>query len=200
MALAVVFEQMTPGAISTPWTGRPVPLEDFNATIEEVLGTIDPHASTAGCFGAAGLTHMKSTAGMKETFAAIRAKIIPCRDIPKAVLRNVVGVEDVMKQKIMWPGVMTRSMACPRPAARPPRWRESLRKHFAERNGLRNDVKIAKLLPPIRRASLKARTPFNGGLAGIWLGQLPSKGMSKPALAHRISMSSHSTVALHRMS
>ena len=113
VALAVGFEQMTPGAISTPWTDRPVPLEDFNATIEEVLGTIDiPPALRL--FGAAGLTHMKKYGTKMETFAAIRAKASRhAANNPKAVFRSIVSVEDVMNEKVMWPGVMTRSMACP---------------------------------------------------------------------------------------
>ena len=40
VALAVGFEQMTPGAISTPWTDRPVPLE-FEYVMTPVHQTIE---------------------------------------------------------------------------------------------------------------------------------------------------------------
>lgn len=141
VALAVGFEQMTPGAISTPWTDRPVPLEDFNATIEEVLGTIDiPPALRL--FGAAGLTHMKKYGTRMETFAAIRAKASRhAANNPKAVFKSVVSVEDVMNEKVMWPGVMTRSMACPPTCGAAAAIVVS--EAFAKKNGLRNDVKIA---------------------------------------------------------
>ncbi len=141
VALAVGFEQMAPGAISTPWTDRPVPLEDFNAVIAEVLGTIDiPPALRL--FGAAGLTHMKKYGTKMETFAAIRAKASRhAANNPKAVFRSIVSVEDVMNEKVMWPGVMTRSMACPPTCGAAAAIVVS--EEFAKRNGLRTDVKIA---------------------------------------------------------
>ena len=57
---------------------------------------------------------MKKYGTKMETFAAIRAKASRhAAKNPKAVFRNVVSADDVMAEKVMWPGVMTRSMACP---------------------------------------------------------------------------------------
>jgi sterol carrier protein 2 len=49
-----------------------------------------------------------------ESFAKIRAKASrhAARN-PLAVFRNEMTTEDVMADKVLWPGVMTRSMACP---------------------------------------------------------------------------------------
>ncbi|HBD35249.1 MAG TPA: lipid-transfer protein, partial [Cupriavidus sp.] len=49
-----------------------------------------------------------------ETFAKIRAKASRhAANNPLAVFRKVVTPEDVMADLPVWPGVMTRLMACP---------------------------------------------------------------------------------------
>ncbi|HEY5799138.1 MAG TPA: lipid-transfer protein, partial [Burkholderiaceae bacterium] len=49
-----------------------------------------------------------------ETFAKVRAKASRhAKDNPLALLRKVVTSEDVMNAPAIWPGVMTRLMACP---------------------------------------------------------------------------------------
>ena len=56
----------------------------------------------------------RSTARSMETFATIRAKASRhAANNPLALFRKVVTTEDVMDDKVMWPGVMTRLMACP---------------------------------------------------------------------------------------
>ncbi|PBI95780.1 Beta-ketothiolase BktB [Variovorax boronicumulans] len=141
VALAFGFEFMPPGALTQPFEDRPSPLEDFNAVLEETLGKIEiPRALRL--FGGAGLTHMKKYGTKMETFAAIRAKASRhAAKNPKAVFRNVVSVDDVMAEKVMWPGVMTRSMACPPTCGAAAVIVVS--EAYAKKHGLRTDVRIA---------------------------------------------------------
>ncbi|WP_137921018.1 lipid-transfer protein [Hydrogenophaga sp. 2FB] len=141
VALAFGFEEMGPGALSTPWNDRPGPLDEFTKVIEQAIGKVDlPNALRT--FGAAGQAHMKKYGTKMETFAAIRAKASRhAANNPLAVFRNVVTTEDVMNEKVMWPGVMTRSMACPPTCGAAAAIVVS--EAFAKKHGLRTDVKIA---------------------------------------------------------
>lgn len=65
-------------------------------------------------FGGAGLAHMKEFGTKVETFAKIRAKASRhAANNPLALFRAVVTEEDVMVSPMLWPGVMTKLMACP---------------------------------------------------------------------------------------
>ena len=141
VALAFGFEYMGPGALSSPWNDRPGPLDEFNEVLTEVIGLIDVPPALR-LFGAAGQAHMKKHGTKMETFAAIRAKASrhAARN-PKAVFRKVVSVDDVMAEKVMWPGVMTRSMACPPTCGAAAAIVVS--ESFAKKHGLRADVRIA---------------------------------------------------------
>ncbi|MCA0243458.1 MAG: lipid-transfer protein [Proteobacteria bacterium] len=141
VALAVGFEQMNPGAISSPWNDRPGPLDDFNTVLEETIGKVDiPHALRL--FGAAGEAHMKKYGTRMDTFAKIRAKASRhAANNPLAVFRNVVTPEEVMAEKVFWPGVMTRSMACPPTCGAAAAIVVS--EAYARKHGLRTDVRIA---------------------------------------------------------
>jgi hypothetical protein len=76
-----------------------------------------------------------------ETFAAIRAKASRhAANNPLALFRNVVTTEDVMNDKVMWPGVMTRLMACPPTCGAAAALIVS--EKFAKKHGLRTDVQI----------------------------------------------------------
>ncbi|MNO95692.1 3-oxoadipyl-CoA/3-oxo-5,6-dehydrosuberyl-CoA thiolase [compost metagenome] len=76
-----------------------------------------------------------------STFAAIRAKASRhAANNPLAMFRKVVTTEDVMNDQVIWPGVMTRLMACPPTcgAAAAIICSEA----FARKHGLRTDVVI----------------------------------------------------------
>lgn len=111
--LALGFEQMRPGALNNIWTDRPLPLDRFDAVTGELVGDVDvPFALRY--FGGAGLAHMRQYGTRMETFAKIRAKASRhAAHNPKAVFRAELTEEDVMAAPVLWPGVMTRSMACP---------------------------------------------------------------------------------------
>jgi acetyl-CoA acetyltransferase len=92
-------------------------------------------------FGGAGREHMQKYGTSLEAFAAVRAKASRhAANNPFAVFRNVVTTEDVLNDKVLWPGVMTRLMACPPTCGAAAAILVS--EDFADRNGLRADVKI----------------------------------------------------------
>ncbi|CAN7770355.1 lipid-transfer protein [Pseudorhodoferax sp. LjRoot39] len=112
-ALVLGFEQMRPGAIRTVFDDRPTPFDHFDARTDELVGTAELPLAIR-YFGGAGRDHMRLYGTRLETFAAIRAKASrhAARN-PMAVLRDVLTVDDVMAAPTLWPGVMTRLMACP---------------------------------------------------------------------------------------
>lgn len=112
IVLAVGFEQMNPGALGDMYTDRPAPLAQFLDTCAAVVPEGVPPALRL--FGAAGQEHMQRFGTPLETFAKIRAKASRhAANNPMAVFRKVISTEDVMADQVMWPGVMTRLMACP---------------------------------------------------------------------------------------
>ncbi|MEJ8858800.1 lipid-transfer protein [Variovorax robiniae] len=112
VVLAFGFEQMNPGALGDMYTDRPAPLELFQKACASVVP--EGVAPALRLFGAAGQEHMKRFGTPLESFAKIRAKASRhAANNPFAVFRKVVSTEDVMADQVMWPGVMTRLMACP---------------------------------------------------------------------------------------
>lgn len=110
--LAVGFEQMSPGAIAEKFTDRPSPFARFDALCNELVKEDLPLALRY--FGGAGREHMEKYGTKLETFARIRAKASThAANNPLALLRKVVTADDVMNDVPIWPGVMTRMMACP---------------------------------------------------------------------------------------
>ncbi len=111
--LAVGFEQMQPGALSMHWPDRPNVMAKFEAVADELAGDVDLPL-TLRYFGAAGREHMQRYGTKLETFARIRAKASRhAEHNPLAVFRKVVDTDEVMQAQPLWPGVMTRLMACP---------------------------------------------------------------------------------------
>lgn len=111
--LALGFEQMNPGAIGNVFTDRPSPFDRFDATTDALVGQGDIPLALR-YFGGAGLAHMRQYGTRLETFAKVRAKASRhAEHNPMALLRKVVTAEDVMASPMIWPGVLTRLMACP---------------------------------------------------------------------------------------
>ena len=111
-ALAFGFEQMRPGALGSNFPDRPDPFEKFDEITDALVDIELPVALRY--FGGAGEAHMKEFGTRMETFAKIRAKASRhAANNPLALFRTVVTEEEVMASPIMWPGVMTRLMACP---------------------------------------------------------------------------------------
>jgi len=111
-ALAVGFEQMVPGALGTVFSDRPSPFAEFDATTEKLVDVDLPLALRY--FGGAGKHHMEKYGTTLEDFAKVRAKASRhASRNPLSVFQNILTTEDVLASPTIWPGVMTRLMACP---------------------------------------------------------------------------------------
>ena len=137
--LALGFETMVPGALGLQFADRPSPFERFDELTEELVQAEVPFALRY--FGGAGAAHMAEYGTKLETFAKIRAKASRhAEHNPLALFRKVVTADEVMAAPMIWPGVMTRLMACPPTcgAAAAIVCSEA----YARRHGLRADVRI----------------------------------------------------------
>ena len=141
--LVLGFEQMSPGALGSIFTDRPTPFDDFDAVTDRLVGM--PEIPLAlRYFGGAGLAHMNKYGTPLAAFARIRAKASRhAVNNPLALFRKEVSTQDVLDAPEIWPGVMTRLMACPPTCGAAAALLVS--KEFARRHGLRTDVHIAAL-------------------------------------------------------
>ena len=111
--LALGFEHMSPGALGAVFNDRPSPFDHFENITDELVGN-EQVPLALRYFGGAGLAHMQQYGTQMSTFAKIRAKASRhAANNPVALFRTVVTEEEVMAAPVMWPGVMTRLMACP---------------------------------------------------------------------------------------
>lgn len=154
-ALAVGFEHMSPGALGIHFPDRPSPFERFDKATDELVEADLPLALRY--FAGAGLAHMNEFGTKLETFAKIRAKASRhASNNPVALFRNVVTEDEVMASPMLWPGVMTRLMACPPTcgAAAAILCTED----FAKKHGLNAQVKIrAQAMATDRPVTFEAR-------------------------------------------
>ncbi|MEY9880719.1 lipid-transfer protein [Bradyrhizobium sp. USDA 329] len=139
--LAVGFEQMKPGALGSVYTDRPSAFEEFDAAADQLIDA--PGIPLAlRYFGGAGLSHMKKYGTPLDAFAKVRAKASRhARNNPLALFRKEVTADDVMNDQVIWPGVMTRLMACPPTCGGAAAVLVSER--FADRHGIGKQVRIA---------------------------------------------------------
>ena len=111
--LALGFEQMMPGALGSVYKDRPSPFDRFDQATAELVGHAEIPLALR-YFGGAGLAHMQQYGTKLSTFAKIRAKASRhAVNNPLALFRSVLSEDDVMNAPVIWPGVMTRLMACP---------------------------------------------------------------------------------------
>ncbi|MEJ8846871.1 lipid-transfer protein [Variovorax rhizosphaerae] len=154
--LALGFEQMMPGALGAVFKDRPTPFERFDNAANELVD--EPQIPLAlRYFGGAGLAHMKQYGTQLSTFAKVRAKASRhAANNPLALFRNVVTEEEVMNAPVMWPGVMTRLMACPPTCGAAAAIICSA--DFAQRHGLDRSVRIkAQAMTTDKPISFEAR-------------------------------------------
>jgi acetyl-CoA acetyltransferase len=132
---------MSPGALASVFTDRPAPFDDFDAVTDRLVGK--PEIPLAlRYFGGAGLAHMEKYGTPLEAFARIRAKASRhAVNNPLALFRKEVSTQDVLDAPEIWPGVMTRLMACPPTCGAAAAVLVS--EAFAKKHGLRADVHIA---------------------------------------------------------
>lgn len=154
--LALGFEQMSPGALGSVFKDRPGAFERFDAATDELVGHGEVPLALR-YFGGAGLAHMEQYGTRLSTFAKIRAKASRhAANNPLALFRTVVSEEDVMNSPVMWPGVLTRLMACPPTCGAAAAIICSAA--FAQRHGLKQDVRIkAQAMTTDRPVTFAAR-------------------------------------------
>jgi acetyl-CoA acetyltransferase len=149
--LALGFEQMAPGALGSVFKDRPSPFDAFDAVTDELVGMPDVPLALR-YFGGAGLAHMRRYGTGLDSFAKIRAKASRhAANNPLALFRKVVTEQEVLDSPALWPGVMTRLMACPPTCGAAAAVLVSA--GFAKRHGLRTDVFIAAQAMTTDRAS-----------------------------------------------
>lgn len=139
-ALALGFETMQRGALEEVWTDRPSPFELFEKETDSLIGHSEIPLALR-YFGGAGKSHMEKYGSTLEDLAEIRAKASRhAVNNPLALFRTEMSAQDVLDAPVMWPGVMTRPMACPPTcgAAAAVVVSES----FAKKHGLSTDVAI----------------------------------------------------------
>ncbi|MEP4749070.1 MAG: lipid-transfer protein, partial [Anderseniella sp.] len=140
-ALALGFEQMQPGALGSMFHDRISPFTAFDEETDDLVGNSEIPLALR-YFGGAGKAHMDEFGTTMETFAKIRAKASRhAAKNPVALFRQEVTPEEVMAAPVMWPGVMTRLMACPPTCGAAAAIVCS--KEFADKHGLDSSVRIS---------------------------------------------------------
>ncbi|SDC20819.1 Acetyl-CoA acetyltransferase [Cupriavidus sp. YR651] len=154
--LALGFEHMSPGALGEVFRDRPSPFERFENAASDLVGDVDVPLALR-YFGGAGLAHMREFGTQLSTFARIRAKASRhAANNPLALFRTPVTEDEVMNAPVLWPGVMTRLMACPPTCGAAAAVICS--PAFADRHGLRAPVRIrAQAMTTDRPATFEAR-------------------------------------------
>jgi acetyl-CoA acetyltransferase len=139
-AMALGFEEMRPGALGNIFEDRPTPFEKFDAVTDELVGMAELPLALR-YFGGAGLSHMEKYGTGLDIFAQIRAKASRhAAQNPLALFRREVSAEEVLASPALWPGVMTRLMACPPTCGAAAALLVS--ETFARRHGLSTQVEI----------------------------------------------------------
>lgn len=139
--LALGFEQMKAGAIGAVFADRPSPFARFDEVCAELAADADNVPLALRYFGGAGREHMQRYGTKLATFAQIRSKASRhAEHNPNAIFRKVVSAEEVLADVPVWPGVMTRLMACPPTCGAAAAIVVS--DAFARRRALKQDVRI----------------------------------------------------------
>ena len=154
--LALGFEHMNPGALGAIFKDRPSPFDRFDQATEDLVGHSEIPLALR-YFGGAGLAHMQQYGTPLSTFAKIRAKASRhAEHNAMALFRKVLSEEDVLNSPVLWPGVMTRLMACPPTCGAAAAIICS--SHFAQRHSLNRDVRIkAQAMTTDRPITFEAR-------------------------------------------
>lgn len=138
--LAVGFEQMQRGALSSMWTDRPSPFDRFDEATRTLQGWDDAAPMAAQYFGGAGRQYAETYGTRPETFARIAVKArAHAKNNPYAVFRDEVTVEDVLASPQIY-GPLTRLQCCPPTCGAAAAVLVS--DEFARKHGIRVDVAI----------------------------------------------------------
>ena len=112
-ALALGFEQMTPGALGIVFGDRPIPMQTFMEKTFEVVPSIPGAPPAAQLFAAGGLEHQKKYGTKDATFAKISVKARKhAEHNERAIFRDLLTVEQVLASPMQAPP-LTRFQCCP---------------------------------------------------------------------------------------
>lgn len=137
--LALGFEQMQRGALTTHWSDRPTPFDRFHEVSDRIQGPGDAPLA-ARYFGGAGAAYAARYGTRPETFAAIAVKARRhAAHNPYAVFRDPVTVEEVLASPRIH-GPLTRLQCCPPTCGAAAAVLCS--EDFARAHGLRTDVAV----------------------------------------------------------
>lgn len=110
--LALGFEKMEKGALSTKYTDRASPVEKHVEVLSRVQG-FGPSPMTAQMFGGAGREYMKRYGAKRETFGRISEKARRhAAHNPFAIFNQPLTLEEIMKSDEVY-DPLTRFQCCP---------------------------------------------------------------------------------------
>ena len=112
-ALALGFEQMTPGSLDIVFEDRPNPLMRFYDEMENLQGFDERVPWAAQFFGGAGNEHIKRYGTSIETLAEIKVKASRhAAKNPNAIFNKEVTVDEVLSSPLIY-DPLTRLQCCP---------------------------------------------------------------------------------------
>ncbi|CAA0079756.1 3-ketoacyl-CoA thiolase [Zhongshania aliphaticivorans] len=110
--LALGFEEMPSGAISSMWADRESPFDVFDNSINEFDYPMGPLALR--CFGAAGHYYLEQYNAKPELFAQVAVKTRKhAQNNPYALFNSPLTVSDVLTAPVLYKDYLTRLMCCP---------------------------------------------------------------------------------------
>lgn len=111
-ALAFGFEQMQPGALGAHWQDRESPFTRMDPVLSTFTAPDGPIALRA--FGAAGKHYMDKYHVSSKLFAQVAVKSRRhAINNPNALFRMPLCTDQVLADKVIYDGYLTRLMACP---------------------------------------------------------------------------------------
>lgn len=112
-ALALGFEQMTPGALESNYNDRPTPLDKHLALANNRFEGAEKVPLALRVFGAAGYEYQEKYGASTEIFAKVRAKASEhAVHNERAIFRKPISVEEVLASKQLFLN-LTRLQCCP---------------------------------------------------------------------------------------
>ncbi|MDY6903162.1 MAG: lipid-transfer protein [Thermodesulfobacteriota bacterium] len=112
-ALALGFEQMTPGALGVVFNDRPVPMQNFFVKLFEFQPPKPGAPPAAMLFGGGGVEYQEKYGIPDETFGKISVKARKhAQHNERAVFRDLLSLEEVMASPHIY-GPLTRFQCCP---------------------------------------------------------------------------------------
>ncbi len=112
-ALALGFEQMSPGALGVTFADRPIPMETFFIKLSELQELSATAPPAAQLFGLAGVEYQEKFGAKTETFGKVSVKARKhAKHNERAVFRDHVTLDEIMESPHQ-SGPLTRLQCCP---------------------------------------------------------------------------------------